>query len=1020
MRSSVLISRICRLVETAGSSGNGSAFAEEYASAVAKANSRLEAVIAAVEAKSISDAIRLMSEEPPLLEEISTLDFFQLQDWESLCDMNGWKIPPKIDKQLMERVVDIGETKDAIEPFLAMYKKAIHVNNVRLAVKSLRRLVDLDHSQDWSRNLKQSERQLQSLIVEEFCKAKRDGSEETCDRLAQELLDGVWKDGLSAKGVDEIKSYREEQESKRRDAEGRENIAILRKCLNEKWDRRLAFSLVQAIDGFVEKKWTIPSEDKEIVDACRARCAKEFEQEEVEKRWREVNEKLHAAIQKEDCEAIRDALSAPEFLARDPMDGMLGQAQGILDHAEAARRRKTFQIAAFSFLAVLAVLGVSGWWLKQKLFAGRCEDEAMKLAYLEKQSKERPKYAIEGMSASLTKLKADDPEVYAYPKVNQFETRLKAIVSENVSRTNQLAGVLNELEALQASSWSQGAEATSVTGRISRAEGLLVKDDDDYRSRLMAVKNSWLDAVEKKEAECRDRASKFQATLVSLLGVISDRLTKELARSELKQEVRNCHASLEEWKTIHSKHAEELTAKLTEAEKAFNDAVEEQRAYTNALEKLTEAKDAESAWTARKELMESYGNYPEVKLLKPLEIDVADIKDALSSEPVAVKSYLSQIKGGISQEDFGNFIKESVLAIADSPEYYSLYALVGKNDPSRKIVAISKGKPKIDKPSYETSWKISCENGLLLSFDKKSIVSDLKSRGGANAVLMPSSDEMKTVVEIANRSNLTVSNFESELLKLIKKHIAKGHKSDFVGNEEKYAKYYNPTLGWMSPFRRVQFLAWYMRWLKEDLKLMPNDAELLRWYTELDRLSNAVMVDGVDESLSWICIWDDRVRRRTVECAKLLNKMPADWVERYRTLKALRKELTVIEGWKIEYAGKVKFDPLDPAYEKDPEGLYVSAPNVATDHPLYVLRKAVGKVSLVRAFEPGKKSPWRRCGEIEKTKEGYVLGEPLYHVFAKGKFIDVQDELAEIAKRAGLEKSERQLESIPLFSNGGN
>ena len=93
MRTNVLISRISRLVETVGESGEGALLADEYATAVNKANRRLEAVIAAADAKSISDAIRLLNEEPPLLEEISTLDFFQLQDWESLCDMNGWKNP---------------------------------------------------------------------------------------------------------------------------------------------------------------------------------------------------------------------------------------------------------------------------------------------------------------------------------------------------------------------------------------------------------------------------------------------------------------------------------------------------------------------------------------------------------------------------------------------------------------------------------------------------------------------------------------------------------------------------------------------------------------------------------------------------------------------------------------------------------------------------------------------------------------------------------------------------------------
>ena len=1019
MRSNVLISRICRLIETAGSSGNGSALAEEYASAVAKANARLESVIAAVDAKSISDAIRLISEDPPLLEEVSTLDFFQLQDWDSLCDMNGWRIPPKIDKQMMERAVDIGETKDAIAPFLAMYKKAVRVNNVRLAVKSLRRLVDLDHSQDWSSNLKQSERQLQTLIIEEFGAAKRDGLDEVCDRLAQELLDGTWKDGLAVKGVDDVKAYRERQEASRRDLEGRENIAILKKCLDEKWDRKLAFSLIQAIDGFVEKKWTIPDGDRETVDACRARCAREFEQEELDKRWREVNEKLHAAIQKEDCAAIRDALSAPEFLDRDPIDGMLGQAQGILDHAETARRRKTFQLVAFSFLTILAILGVSGWWLRQKLFAGRCEDEAIKLAYLEKQAKERPRYAIEGMASCLAKLKEYDTEVYNHPKVNQFETRLKALVSENNSRTNQLVATLRELEDIQAAGWTNGVELASVTGRISHVEGLLAKDDDTFRSRLLVVKNGWLDAVEKHDAECRDRASKFQATLVSHLGVISERLTKELARVDLRREVANCQGSLAEWKAIHSKYAEELGAKLADAEKVFNDAIEEQRAYTNALEKLTVAKDAESLLSVRKELIESFGNYPETKLLKPLEVEAADVKDALSAEPAGVKAYLSQLKGGISQDDFNNFIKESVLVIADSPEYYSLYGLIGKNDPSSKIVAISKGKPEIEKPSYETSWKITCDNGVLLSFGKKSVVSDMKSRDGANSVLMPSSDEMKTVVEIGNRNNLTVGVFENEILKLIKKHISKGHENGFVANEEKYAKYYNPIRGWMSPFRRVQFLAWYMRWLKDDLKLMPNDKELTRWCDELDRLANAVNVDGIDESLSWICIWDDRVRRRTVECAKVLNRMPVDWVERYRAIKASRKEFAIIEGWKVAYAGKVKFDPLDPSYEKDPAGIFVSVPGVAADHPLYALRKIDGKVTLVRAFEPGKNSPWRRCAEMERNKTGYILGEPLYHVFTKGKFIDVQEELLEMAKRAGIDKTDPQLVNIPLFSNGG-
>ena len=226
----------------------------------------------------------------------------------------------------------------------------------------------------------------------------------------------------------------------------------------------------------------------------------------------------------------------------------------------------------------------------------------------------------------------------------------------------------------------------------------------------------------------------------------------------------------------------------------------------------------------------------------------------------------------------------------------------------------------------------------------------------------------------------------------------------------------------MSPFRRVQFLAWYMRWLKEDLKLMPNDRELNRWYDKLDRLSKAVMVDGVGESLSWICIWDDRVRKRTVECAKLLNEMPEDWVERYRDTKRKRRAFAVIGDWQVAYAGKVKFDPFDSAYEKNPEGIFVSAPGVMVNHPLYVLRKIDGRTTLIRAFEPGKdKVSWRKCDQTAYAKEGYVLGEPLYHVYTRGNgtFIDVQVELAKIAGHAGLSESDLEINRIPLFSNGG-
>ena len=1024
MRSSILISKISRLIETSGESGGGAALAREYAAAVNKANERLEAVIAAIDSKSISDAVRLLSEDPPLLEEVSVLDFFQLQDWINLCDMNNWKVPPKIDKQMMERAIEIGERKDAIAPFLSMYKKAIRVNNVRLAVKSLRRLAELDHSQDWTRNLKQSEKQLQVLIIEEFRKAKKTDDAEKCEQLTQELLDDPWVEGLLADGVEEVKAYRQKCEAEEREAKGKENIEILKKCREGKWDRKKVSSLLQSLDNLSEKGWKVPEADQEVVTGCRVKCAQEVEQEEKERRWREVNEELHAAIQKEDCEAIRAALSEPEFLDRDPIEDMLRQAQEILGHAEAARRRKTLQIVVVSLLAVLAIVGVSGWWLRQKVFVGRCADEVSKLTYLEKQAKEKPRASIQGLSTRLAKLKAEEPEIYNDPKVNQFEARLKAIILENESRTNEIVLALKALEDMHARGWLGGMENPSITNRINRINALLTKDDSEYRIRFLTIKNALLDAAEKKEQVARSRATKFHATLVSHLKTITARLKNELARKELLREVVNCVDSLKEWKRVHSQFAEELEAELATVERNFNEALADQSAYTNALEKLVQASDAISTLNARKDLIEHYGNYPEVKKLKPLAVSEYEIKDVLSPQPAAVKAYLDKMKGGISEKEFETFLQESVAPIAET-SYYSLYGITGKGDPLLKVIAISQGKPTVEKPSYETVYKISSEKGSILSFKEKRMLPEIKNSKMVEAFLMPSSAELRKVVALSQRSDLTVAEFESEILRLIKAHLDVAQDSNYIKNQEKFVKQDYPfkdgRVGWYSPYRRVQFLSLYMRWLKEELKLMPVNHEITKWYDELKRLAQPIIIDDVDEELTWICLWDTSVKERTRECARLLNKIPSDWTVTYQQNKRAKRAFTKIGGWKVLYAGKVKFDPRDPTYLKDPEEIYVAVPGVKEDHPLYVLRKVDGQVKLVRAFEMGKEKQWRKCRAVENTNEGYIFAEPLYHVRSKEAFIDVEEELQAIEKQFNIGKQPRvSAKDVPLFSSERN
>ena len=85
MKSTILISRITRAIETEGEVGEGASLAEEYSAAVRRVNTRLESVQASIDAKQVSDAVRMMEDEPRLLDEVGALDFPQLSDWVALC-----------------------------------------------------------------------------------------------------------------------------------------------------------------------------------------------------------------------------------------------------------------------------------------------------------------------------------------------------------------------------------------------------------------------------------------------------------------------------------------------------------------------------------------------------------------------------------------------------------------------------------------------------------------------------------------------------------------------------------------------------------------------------------------------------------------------------------------------------------------------------------------------------------------------------------------------------------------------
>ena len=1013
MKSSILVARIMRVIETDGLLGDGAGLACAFNEAVKAVNTRLESVQAAEASGQTSDAVRLMEDSPRLIDEINALDFNSLPEWEALCDRNGWQKPVAFDRTLIEKTLMFSESKAVAEPFLRMYRKAVRTNNNLLAVKALRRLVDVDQTQNWEANLVQAESVLQRELAEAFAAARSANDAEEQDRLAREILETAWQNKPTGRAFSDIQNYWKDKEARRREAEGLENLTLLRRCRDENWNRTLAFSMIQALDTLAESGWTLPLEERGMVDECRRRVADEMEAAEKEQRWKSCCETLHGAIQREDPVAIREAFAAPEFLDHEPPEDLLRDAQRVIEHDEAARRRKVRQIAVCSLLALVAVLGVSGWWLKQKLFSMRCEGEVAKMRALAEGA-----HPIDRLDEALRKLQEEDPDVYADPRVNVFQGKLKSMISANLARTNELVEILASLAHSRDAQWAD--DNGTVTGKLARVESLLTRDDADYRARWLKLKSAYAEHVAEKDEATRKKATKRHETLTARMHDLSVQLTGTIGGEDQDRALAVCKADAAEWRESYGALLPVLDGKLTEAEKELADAEQKQKNVREALGKLRAAQTAPEMLEARKALIDFYGSYSDIKRLTAHPIEVATAHEVLTGTTSAQKAFAAVGNSGIASDKFKTFLEEGVCSLKGAPSFYSLYGLMVAGDNSGSFFAVSKGRPDFKKPSYANAWQIS---GELLDFASKKMSDKIEKKirmgfdsTGIKVYEIPSVDEVRTWVDLAAQANLTAGQFENEVLKKIEEHLrvinkVEHGKKAYLESERNSDVLNILTRGRYTALRRVIMLNIYFRWLKEDLGVMPPDGGLTRWTEKIAALAQPINVDGVPEDLSWVCLWERRVRQRNRECVDLLEKIPADWTARYRKWRAARSMIRDIARWKVETAGQLLFNPLNPWQKKDPTAVIpIVAQAVKTDHPLYVLRTgADSKLQMVKALIPSG-DKWAMVAGA-----GHMPGEPLYQICRDGKPIDAEKEIKECLKTLPEQMAKSFVAKIPFF-----
>lgn len=1002
MKSTVLLSRIERLLDTGGAAGDGAMLAGEYAIKVEDVNRRLEQACIAMDSGQIGEATAILEESPPLVQEAGMLNFARIEAWRHLCASRGWKDPPKIDGRGLDRVLMHIEGGGAVDPLLRIYRKAVLLNDRRLALSALQRLCKADRAHDWRQSLAQTENAFAADLAADLQEAVAASDADAIESIICEFKKTCWSASGKSSGYGKLKYLVEAQERKKREENGRENVSILSGLMKEGWNLGTAQSLLSALDSLMEEGFLPTDEETAIINAARLRSADELALAEFAKRRDAAIEKLKSAIAGDDAPSVRELLAAPEFIGDEPDAEILDGAHLVLRHAAAQRRRKTALLASLALIVLGAFLVLSVVHFKKRLFDEECEQSAALLAAMEKEP-----FAVQKLEKALSKLKNESPLVYRDNRVKSFEARLDALVSQNNARTNELRAVLERLKSERDSGWPGGIEAG---GEMLNKAGELLKDEDAaFREDYLLLKAEWLGHKERDESEKRKRAMDYCNAAIALIDGVADKIEDSPDNSLPEDEIAKAGAMAEKWEKDYGLLRPDLSPLLDEAMGRLKRAANSKRDYAIALQKLSRARSSKDFLLAREELVSSFGS--KMKHLKPYFFkpdETHAFENSASPGQIAFSEFVSS---GTGKGKFRDFANESVLPLVEDESAYSLYGIWIPG--SKNYYAISAGKPDVSQPSYNLPWQI---EGDIYNYSSKSmcaiVYSAYSSKDGKKirpeAMLLPTSSEIRNVADLARISTMDSGRFGREILELAKGHVKAA--SDNSPKERSGYRDGNFPISCFPAFRRVQHLELYFGFL-ESLDLMPKSGPVLNWRGKIAELAQPVFVDGIASSLSWICFPEQRVRERNEKCLDLLCEMERNGFSREidNAMKAV-KSMASLAAIRPEYAGYASLDVMEtPETSKIRSVLF----DKTKDGLLYVLRVESGRPVLKCAMRPGKNAE-KWILEPGMAKE-ILAGEPLFRMKNGAKTLDFLEAVREKTKGLDPNAAAPYIEKIPFL-----
>lgn len=193
MSRALIVRKIQDVLNASGRSDNGAAIATDYATVVNLVNRRIDTCKNYIDQGQIGEAIRIAEERPPLFETCEMLSFERLPMWQSMCQIKGWPEAEAIKVDLLSILKEAFSSPAALEPLIELHRTVTRTQDLRMAVRCLRRIVKIDsENKKWASVLASFESRYLNELKDQFFPAAALKNKATMHRIAEEIETGCW------------------------------------------------------------------------------------------------------------------------------------------------------------------------------------------------------------------------------------------------------------------------------------------------------------------------------------------------------------------------------------------------------------------------------------------------------------------------------------------------------------------------------------------------------------------------------------------------------------------------------------------------------------------------------------------------------------------------------------------------------------------------------------------------------------------------------------------------------------